>query len=144
MKEKVNDALKQHFRPEFLNRIDEIIVFHELSHAPRSPQIVDLMIKRTADQLMSQGLGHRAHPEGEGVAGPHGLRPDPRRPSAAPGHPAPRRGPALSERILYKEFHAGEIIVVDVDDEKNEIVFRAVEGFDPGSVADIVEAAGTE
>ena len=31
MKEKVNDALKQHFRPEFLNRIDEIIVFHELT-----------------------------------------------------------------------------------------------------------------
>ena len=31
MKEKVNDALKQHFRPEFLNRIDEVIVFHELT-----------------------------------------------------------------------------------------------------------------
>ena len=38
MKEKVNDALKQHFRPEFLNRIDEVIVFHELSQATRSPR----------------------------------------------------------------------------------------------------------
>ena len=37
MKEKVNDALKQHFRPEFLNRIDEMIVFHELTR-PRSPR----------------------------------------------------------------------------------------------------------
>ncbi|MDP9387283.1 MAG: AAA family ATPase, partial [Actinomycetota bacterium] len=41
MKEKVNDALKQHFRPEFLNRIDEVIVFHELSK-DEVTQIVDL------------------------------------------------------------------------------------------------------
>src|SRR4029450_2486071 len=56
MKEKVNDALKQHFRPEFLNRIDEVIVFHELSQ-PVGTQIVDLMIKRGANQLQGQGLG---------------------------------------------------------------------------------------
>src|SRR5213083_411818 len=43
MKEKVNDALKQHFRPEFLNRIDETIVFHELSK-DEVTQIVDLLI----------------------------------------------------------------------------------------------------
>src|ERR687893_241133 len=43
MKEKVNDALKLHFRPEFLNRIDEVIVFHELNRA-EVLQIVDLMI----------------------------------------------------------------------------------------------------
>jgi hypothetical protein len=46
MKEKVNDALKAHFRPEFLNRIDETIVFHELSK-PEVTQIVDFMINRT-------------------------------------------------------------------------------------------------
>src|SRR5216683_671344 len=45
MKEKVHDALKQHFRPEFLNRIDEVIVFHELLKS-EIIQIVDLMIKR--------------------------------------------------------------------------------------------------
>ena len=56
MKEKVNDALKQHFRPEFLNRIDDIIVFHELSKAEVT-QIVDLMIKRLTNQLEGQGLG---------------------------------------------------------------------------------------
>src|SRR5207253_7902920 len=49
MKEKVNDALKQHFRPEFLNRIDETIVFHELSK-PEITQIVDLMVRRTSVQ----------------------------------------------------------------------------------------------
>ncbi|HUQ39377.1 MAG TPA: ATP-dependent Clp protease ATP-binding subunit, partial [Acidimicrobiales bacterium] len=42
MKEKVNDALKQHFRPEFLNRIDEVIVFHELTMVEIT-QIVDLL-----------------------------------------------------------------------------------------------------
>ncbi|HEV7887288.1 MAG TPA: ATP-dependent Clp protease ATP-binding subunit, partial [Acidimicrobiales bacterium] len=45
MKEKVNEALKQHFRPEFLNRIDDTIVFHELSK-PEITIIVDLLIKR--------------------------------------------------------------------------------------------------
>src|ERR687889_66627 len=56
MKEKVNDALKQHFRPEFLNRIDETIVFHELSKSEVTT-IVDLMIARTKVQLESQGIG---------------------------------------------------------------------------------------
>src|SRR5688572_8362614 len=56
MKEKVNEALKQHFRPEFLNRIDDTIVFHELSK-PEITQIVDLLIKRVQNQLVAQGLG---------------------------------------------------------------------------------------
>ena len=56
MKERVNEALKQHFRPEFLNRIDDTIVFHELTKAEVT-QIVDLMIRRVRTQLESQGLG---------------------------------------------------------------------------------------
>ena len=56
MKEKVTDALKAHFRPEFLNRIDDVIVFHELSQ-PEVREIVDLMVARTAEQLAGQGMG---------------------------------------------------------------------------------------
>ena len=56
MKEKVYDALKQHFRPEFLNRIDETIVFHELSKL-EVVQMVDMMLKRLTGQLEGQGLG---------------------------------------------------------------------------------------
>src|SRR5215203_3736857 len=56
MKEKVHDALKQHFRPEFLNRIDEVIVFHELSRE-EVVQMVDLQIRRVTTQLVSQGIG---------------------------------------------------------------------------------------
>src|SRR6266849_1724992 len=48
MKEKVNEALKQHFRPEFLNRIDETIVFHELTREEVF-SIVDLMMRRVRD-----------------------------------------------------------------------------------------------
>ena len=56
MKDKVNDALKTHFRPEFLNRIDEVIVFHELAR-DEVMQMVDLMTKRLVGQLEGQGLG---------------------------------------------------------------------------------------
>ena len=57
MKAKVNEALKAHFRPEFLNRIDEVIVFHELTRE-EVIEIVDLMMARTGrEQLAGQGLG---------------------------------------------------------------------------------------
>ena len=56
MKDKVMDALKAHFRPEFLNRIDDVVVFHELAQS-EVLQMVDLMTKRLMGQLESQGLG---------------------------------------------------------------------------------------
>ena len=52
----LDDALKVHFRPEFLNRVDETIVFHELSK-PEITEIVDLLIARTIEQLEGQGIG---------------------------------------------------------------------------------------
>ncbi|MGI8518347.1 MAG: ATP-dependent Clp protease ATP-binding subunit, partial [Acidimicrobiia bacterium] len=55
MKDKVTDELKKHFRPEFINRIDEIIVFHELTQE-EIKSIVDLMLVRVRKQLSSQGL----------------------------------------------------------------------------------------
>src|SRR3712207_3884994 len=56
MKERVQEELKKGFRPEFLNRIDEVIVCHELSR-DEVKSIVDLMIKRVAEQLESQDVG---------------------------------------------------------------------------------------
>ena len=55
MKEKVHDALKQHFRPEFLNRIDEVIVFHKLTKEEIT-QIVDLLLKRIRESLAEREL----------------------------------------------------------------------------------------
>ena len=89
MKEKVMDALKQHFKPEFLNRIDEVIVFHE-HDLDAVIQMVDTMTKRLVTQLEGQGLGHRAHPERQGAPRQERLRPAARRPAAAPGDPAAR------------------------------------------------------
>src|SRR4029079_10354794 len=61
MKEKVHDELKRHFRPEFLNRIDDVIVFHQLS-TDEITEIVDLLIKRVVGQLEAQGLGFELKP----------------------------------------------------------------------------------
>ena len=139
MKEKVNDALKAQFRPEFLNRIDDTIVFHELS-VEEVVQIVDLMISRTSDQLRAQGLGLELTDAAKEWLARTGYDPQL---GARPLRRAIQHHveDALSERILYKEFHAGEIIVVDVEDD--EIVFRAIEGFDPGPI-ELEEAAAAE
>ena len=139
MKEKVNDALKAQFRPEFLNRIDDTIVFHELS-VEEVIQIVDLMIKRTSEQLRAQGLGLELTDAAKEWLARTGYDPQM---GARPLRRALQHHveDTLSERILYKEFHAGEIIVVDVEDD--EIVFRAIEGFDPGPI-ELEEAAAAE
>ncbi len=135
MKEKVNDALKAHFRPEFLNRIDDTIVFHELTRAEVT-QIVDLMIRRLTGQLESQGIGleltHEAkvHLADKGYDPTLGARPLRRAIQRLIEDP-------LSERLLWKQYRAGETIIVDVGvdpetpGEPETIVFNAVEGFEP-------------
>ncbi|MDP9453786.1 MAG: ATP-dependent Clp protease ATP-binding subunit [Actinomycetota bacterium] len=139
MKEKVNDALKQHFRPEFLNRIDETIVFHELSKA-EVISIVDLMIKRVQEQLVSQGIGLELTPEAKLVLADKGYDPTL---GARPLRRAIQRmiEDPMSERILFKEFSAGETVIVDA--EGGEIVFRTVEGFEPPPV-ELAEAGPAE
>jgi ATP-dependent Clp protease ATP-binding subunit ClpC len=143
MKEKVQDALKQHFRPEFLNRIDDVIVFHELSQS-EVRQIVDLMIARTAVQLGGQGMGLELTDAAKDYLARTGYDPAL---GARPLRRAIQRlvEDPLSERLLYKEFRAGEIIIVDVepdpeDDNELKVVFRAIEGFEPPE-PELAEAA---
>jgi ATP-dependent Clp protease ATP-binding subunit ClpC len=145
MKEKVNEALKQHFRPEFLNRIDDTIVFHELTKAEVTT-IVDLMIKRVTKQLESQGIGlelteaAKLHLADKGYDPTLGARPLRRAIQRLVEDP-------LSERLLWKEFRAGENILVDAepDPETGErvIVFHATEGFEPPPM-ELAEAGPTE
>ena len=59
MKAKVGEELKQHFRPEFLNRVDDIIVFHQLEQ-DEIFEIVDLMIAKVDERLQGPRHGHRA------------------------------------------------------------------------------------
>ncbi len=132
MKDKVMDELKRHFRPEFLNRIDEVIVFAELSQQEVT-HIVDLMIKRVVDQLESQGLGLELTPEAKLLLAKKGYDPQL---GARPLRRAIQRmvEDPLSEKILWKEFHAGETIVVDADADSEDVTFRAVEGIEPPPV----------
>ncbi len=141
MKEKVNDALKAHFRPEFLNRVDETIVFHELSKAEVT-EIVDLLIKRTVGQLEGQGIGLELTDEAKHHLADAGYDPTM---GARPLRRAIQRliEDTLSEKLLYKEFRAGQIIVVDVGEDEETgnpaLTFTAHEGFQPPSTPELAE-----
>ena len=113
MKAKVNEALKAHFRPEFLNRIDEVIVFHELSKE-EVVEIVDLMTQRLSTQLELQGLSLVLTPPAKQLLAEKGYDPQL---GARPLRRAIQQmvEDHLSERILWKEFRAGETILVDVE-----------------------------
>ncbi len=146
MKEKVNDALKVHFRPEFLNRIDDVIVFHELSREEVT-QIVDLMVRRVRTQLEGQGLGLELTTESKLFLAEKGYDPAL---GARPLRRAIQRlvEDPLSEHILNKQYRAGEIIVVDVEPDPDKpgekrIVFRSVEGFTPPPM-ELAEAGPAE
>ncbi len=93
MKGRITGELKRVFKPEFLNRVDEVIVFHKLERSEIGA-IVDLMIARAAAAARPQrghAAAHRRRPRG---ARREGLRPDARRPPAAARHPALHRGQA--------------------------------------------------
>jgi ATP-dependent Clp protease ATP-binding subunit ClpC len=134
MKSKVNDALKAHFRPEFLNRIDDVIVFHELSR-DEVTEIIDLMIRRVREQLETQGLGLELTQEAKYFVVDRGYDPTL---GARPLRRALQRlvEDPLSEKILWKEYRAGETIIVDVEGEGPDahVAFRAIEGFEPPPV----------
>ena len=145
MKEKVNDALKQHFRPEFLNRIDDVIVFHELSQ-DEVTSIVDLMMRRVTDQMAGQGMGLEVTPAAKVFLGEKGYDPTL---GARPLRRAIQRlvEDPLSERLLWKEFRAGQTIVVDVEPDPEDegqlhTVFRAVEGFTPPPLEELAATGG--
>jgi ATP-dependent Clp protease ATP-binding subunit ClpC len=130
MKTKVHEELKRHFRPEFLNRIDDVIVFHELT-TDEITEIVDLLVRRVREQLESQGLGFDLTQDAKVLLAKKGYDPAL---GARPLRRAIQRmvEDPLSEKILWKEFRAGDTIVIDAEDD--EIVFRAVEGIEPPPV----------
>ena len=147
MKDKVNEALKTHFRPEFLNRIDEVIVFHELARE-EVMQMVDLMTKRLTGQLEGQGLGIELTQSAKEVLAERGYDPQL---GARPLRRAIQRmiEDVLSEKILYKEFHAGEIIVVDTEDDpdkpgEKKLKFSSVEGFLPPVAVELAATGAPE
>ncbi|MFM7061378.1 MAG: ATP-dependent Clp protease ATP-binding subunit [Actinomycetes bacterium] len=130
MKDKVTEELKRHFRPEFLNRIDEVIVFGELSR-DEVHSIVDLLIKRVQDQLQGQGISLDLTDAARDLLTAKGYDPTL---GARPLRRAIQRlvEDPLSEKLLWKELHTGESILVDAEGE--DIVFRTIEAIEPPPV----------
>ena len=119
----MNEELKRSFRPEFLNRIDEVIVFNELTQ-DEVTEIVDLLIKRVATQLESQGLGLELTTDAKLLLATKGYDPSL---GARPLRRAIQRmvEDPLSEKILWKEFHAGETIIVDAARRRDRVPGRS-------------------
>jgi len=121
MKAKVGDELKSHFRPEFLNRIDDVIVFHQLTKE-QIISIVDLMIASLDDRLKAKDMGIELTQGAKDLLAARGYDP---LLGARPLRRVIQREieDALSERILFSELKAGEIIVVDVDGDGPDATF---------------------
>jgi ATP-dependent Clp protease ATP-binding subunit ClpC len=141
MKGKVSDELKSHFRPEFLNRIDDIIVFHQLTK-PQIIQIVDLMLKNLDDRLHAKDMGIELTPAAKDLLAERGYDP---LLGARPLRRVIQREieDGLSERILFGELKPGEIIVVDIEGEGAEAAFTfkgAPKATLPDTPEDLAEA----
>jgi ATP-dependent Clp protease ATP-binding subunit ClpC len=141
MKGKVQDELKNHFRPEFLNRIDDVIVFHQLTR-DQIIQIVDLMIANLDERLKAKDMGIELTQAAKDLLAVRGYDP---LLGARPLRRVIQREieDSLSERILFGELKAGEIIVVDVEGDAAEAKFTfagAAKATTPDSPEDLAAA----
>jgi ATP-dependent Clp protease ATP-binding subunit ClpC len=122
--EKIEKALKSTFRPEFLNRIDEIITFSPLS-LEQMGAIVDLQMKEVQERLSEHGLkveltsGARDWLAQVGYDPAFGARPLRRALQKHVESP-------LSVSLLSRQFNSGDVILVDVDEDKSTLVFRPI------------------
>ena len=113
MRDKVLEQLKSQFRPEFLNRVDSLVVFRSLT-VEEIREIVDLLLARVREQLRTQGIGLDVTQEAKdhlikiGYDVDYGARPLRRVIQNLVEDP-------LAEALLVGRFHAGQTIVVDRD-----------------------------
>ncbi len=120
MKDKVISELKKTFRPEFLNRIDEIIVFHALNK-DHINQIVDLMFAELKKRLLEQDIHLEGTPVAKDIIAKEGYDPD------FGARPLRRAIQRLIENSLADELLAGRFIPGDtviVDGKEDKIVFK--------------------
>jgi ATP-dependent Clp protease ATP-binding subunit ClpC len=131
MKSKVNDEVKKHFRPEFLNRIDDTIVFHQLTE-DEIITMVDLMIARVEVQLRNKDMELELTTLAKKLLAKRGFDPVL---GARPLRRTIQRDieDQLSEKILFGEIGSGQIVIVDVESwdgegpaEDAQFAFRGV------------------
>ncbi len=121
IKGRITDELKRVFRPEFLNRVDETIIFHPLS-AEEINEVVTLMLDRVSKQIAQKGMDFevtdaaKQYLAREGFDPQYGARPLRRAVQRLVEDP-------LSEEILLGKFDANDTVLVDIDPERG-ITFR--------------------
>ena len=138
MKSKVQQELKQHFRPEFLNRIDDTIVFHQLTES-EIIEIVDLMIASLEKRLQDKDMAIELTPPAKALLAERGYDPTL---GARPLRRTIQREieDPLSEKMLFGDLNPGSIVVVDVEGEGDERTFS----FTPTPKAELPDAPPIE
>jgi ATP-dependent Clp protease ATP-binding subunit ClpC len=116
MKTRMTDEMKKLFRPEFLNRVDEVIVFHHLKR-DEILQIADLYLKRVNEQADAMGIVIELSEKVKDLLVDEGYDPNL---GARPLRRAVQRyiEDPLSEELLLGRFTAGDHIIADLDDDK--------------------------
>ncbi|PPS12163.1 hypothetical protein GOBAR_AA08494 [Gossypium barbadense] len=126
IKSLVTEELKQYFRPEFLNRLDEMIVFRQLTKL-EVKEIADIMLKEVFDRLKSKEIElqvterFRERVVEEGYNPSYGARPL-------------RRAimrlleDSMAEKMLAREIKEGDSVIVDVDSDGNVTVLNGSSG----------------
>ena len=127
------DELKQHFRPEFLNRVDDTIVFPQLTQ-DEIIEIVDLMLAKLDERLRDKDMGIELTPAAKVLLATKGYDPVL---GARPLRRTIQRDveDVLSEKILYGELKPGSIVLVDTDGAEKDAQFTFVgspKATDPG------------
>ncbi|WP_104181117.1 ATP-dependent Clp protease ATP-binding subunit [Arthrobacter sp. B0490] len=124
MKAKVQEELKQHFRPEFLNRVDDTVVFPQLTQ-DEIVEIVDLFLARLSGRMADKGMTIALTPAAKVLLATRGYDP------AMGARPLRRTiqreiEDQLSEKILFGEIKSGERIDIDVEGEGVDAIFTFV------------------
>jgi ATP-dependent Clp protease ATP-binding subunit ClpB len=125
MRATVLDELRQHFRPEFLNRVDEIVVFHKLSEE-QLKTIVEIQLDRVRARLRERRIGlelgddAKTHLVRTGYDPAYGARPLKRAIQREIETP-------LGRKILAGEVHDGDVVRVGFDVDRGELTFKVVE-----------------
>lgn len=128
MKNGVMEELKRTFRPEFLNRIDEVVVFHTLSMS-EIIQIVDLLLSRVVKQLTSQGINLEVSLEVREMLAREGFDPQF---GARPLRRAVQRyiEDPLAEELLVGRFRENDTIAAQLGPDNTIIFTKAIESID--------------
>ncbi|MFT4188556.1 MAG: ATP-dependent Clp protease ATP-binding subunit [Aeromicrobium sp.] len=121
MKAKVSEELKQHFRPEFLNRVDEVVVFPPLTQE-QIIAMVDMMIASLEKRLADKDMGIELTPAAKDLLAKRGFDPVL---GARPLRRTVQREieDTMAEKMLFGELRPGQIVLVDVEGEGPSAAF---------------------